>query len=40
MPRWIAVPICPECEEVMAPDEDGDYVCPECDELIEGEEDF
>jgi len=39
MTRWIAVPICPECEEVMAPDE-GNYVCPECDEIIEGEEDF
>jgi len=39
MPRWIAVPICPECEEVMMPDE-GDYVCQECDELIEGEGDL
>jgi len=41
MLRWIAVPICPECGEVMIPDE-GDYVCSECDELIEGdeEEDF
>jgi len=44
MTKWIAVPICPECEgeRVMEPDEDGNYVCPQCDELIEGEdeEDF
>ncbi len=39
MASWIAVPICSDCDEVMAPDEDGDFECPECGEIIENEED-
>lgn len=38
MTQWIAVPICSDCDQVMPPDEDGDYVCPECDEYFEGED--
>ena len=38
MSRWIAVPICSDCDEVMTPDENGDYECPECGEIIENEE--
>ena len=35
MSKWIAVPICPDCDEVMTPDENGDY---ECGEIIESED--
>ena len=38
MTRWMAVPICEDCDEVMPPDEEGDFVCPECEEYIENEE--
>ena len=38
MSKWIAVPICPDCDEVMTPDENGDYECPECGEIIENED--
>ncbi len=38
MPKWIAVPVCPDCEEVMGPDEYGDYECPQCGETIETDE--
>jgi len=36
--RWIAVPICSDCDGVMPPDDEGDYTCPQCDEYIEGED--
>jgi len=39
MAKWIAVPICPDCDEVMTPDEDGDFECPECGDVIENEDD-
>jgi len=29
--------MCPDCDEVMIPDEDGDFVCPTCNECIENE---
>jgi len=38
MVRWIAVPICPICEEQMEEDSDGDYECAECGNLIYAEE--
>ena len=38
MAKWIAVPVCPDCNEVMTPDEDGDFECPECGDIIENEE--
>jgi len=37
MTRWIAVPICSDCDVVMPPDNEGDFVCPECEEYIESE---
>jgi len=39
MARWTAVPICPDCDKIMPPNEDGDFECVECDEIIESEDD-
>lgn len=37
MVRWIAVPKCPSCDEIMTPNDDGDFECVECDEIVESE---
>ena len=35
----ISISICLESDEVMTPDEDGNFECPECGDIIENEED-
>ena len=30
--------MCPDCDVVMIPDDEGNFVCPECDESIESED--
>ena len=38
MPRWISVPACPECGDIMREDDDGDFVCVDCEHVIYGKD--
>jgi len=34
MPRWIAVPQCPECEDPMRDVNEGNYECVSCGAIM------
>ena len=34
MPRWITIPVCPECADLMKEDEEGDYQCIDCEHTL------
>jgi len=38
MPKWIAVPECPECGDVMREDDEGDWECTDCNHAIYSDE--
>ena len=39
MPRWISVPACPECGDIMREDDDDDFFeCVDCGYTIYGKE--
>lgn len=36
MPRWITVPLCHVCGNLMKEDDEEDYICIECGEVTYG----
>ena len=34
MPRWVAVPQCPDCEDLMREDDEGNYECVSCGTIM------
>lgn len=38
MVRWVEVPECPDCGDIMRPDADADWECTGCGFFVEPEE--